>query len=69
MSRERKTVELAVTFKAATDLAYLVYDHASDKEVWIPVSQVEETHKPKGYPCDGTIVMTEWIARTKGLME
>lgn len=63
-------VELAVTFKAETTNAVLIYDHASEEEIWIPLSQVEEMHRPQGrFPKDGTIVITDWIARQKGLVK
>ena len=58
--------EFACTFKNETDNAVLVYDHASDEEIWIPLSQVEAMHRnQKG---EGTIVVTDWIARQKGLL-
>lgn len=61
--------EIACTFLAETDNAVLIHDPASDEEIWIPLSQVEEMHHPKGdFPKDGTIVMSEWIARQKGLL-
>lgn len=35
--------------------------------IWLPLSQVEEIHRDKnGF---GSVVMTDWIARTKGLIK
>ena len=65
MSRDA-TFELACHFIAETDNAILICDPASDEEIWIPLSQVEEIHRDKGGET-GRIIMTEWIARKKGL--
>ena len=62
---EGPTFEMACIFKVETDKAVLIYDPASEEEVWIPLSQVCEMHKNK--KGEGTIVMTEWIAKQKGL--
>lgn len=59
------SVERAVLFKHETDNAVLVYDHESKEEIWFPLSQVEEMHHDK-YG-EGTIVVSDWIARQKGL--
>ena len=58
--------EMACEFKRETDAAVLIYDPASEEDVWIPLSQVESMHK--GKDGTGTIVMSDWIARTKGLL-
>lgn len=61
--------ELSVTFKMETDSAVKIFDHASQTEHWIPLSQVEEMHRPSGsFPKDGTIVISDWIARKTGLI-
>lgn len=61
-------VELSVLFKTETDSAVLVHDFASEEDIWIPLSQVEEMHRdPKTQV--GTIVITDWIARQKGLVK
>lgn len=61
--------EIAVTFLRETDSAVLIHDPASDEEIWIPLSQVEEMHRPQGsFPKSGTIIMSDWIARQKGLL-
>lgn len=59
------SVERAVLFKHETDNAVLVYDHESKEEIWFPLSQVEEMHHDK--KGEGTIVVSDWIARQKGL--
>lgn len=46
-----------------TDSAIKVYD--GEKEVWIPLSQVEEMHFKKNG--EGTMVVSDWIAEQKGL--
>jgi len=60
--------ELACQIIRETDNAVLIHDYASEEEIWIPLSQVESMHKHGEMPCDGTIVMTAWIARQKGLI-
>lgn len=56
---------IACTRKRETDNAVLVADHDSGEEIWIPLSQVDSTHFDKNG--NGTIVVTDWIARQKGL--
>ena len=58
--------ELACTFRHETDDAVLVYDQATDEEIWFPLSQVEEMHRDRNG--NGSIVVTDWIARQKGLL-
>jgi hypothetical protein len=67
--REDPLVELAVSFTGVeTDLAYQILDDASGELMWIPFSQTEERHgKLKGGA--GTILITEWLARRKGLVK
>lgn len=49
-----------------TDDAVLVVDYSTGEKIWLPLSQVESMHfDAKG---DGTIVITDWIARQKGLL-
>lgn len=57
--------ELACTVKRETDNAILVYDHATEEEIWFPLSQVDSIHRDKNG--NGTIVVTDWIAKQKGL--
>lgn len=58
--------EFSVRIQAETTNAILIYDFASELDVWIPLSQVDEIHRQK----DGTaiIVITDWIASVKGLI-
>ena len=58
--------EFSVRIQAETTNAILIYDFASESDVWIPLSQVDEIHRQK----DGTatIVVSDWIARVKGLI-
>ena len=60
------TYEIACHIKHETDNAILIEDETMDEPIWIPLSQVEEIHRNK----DGlaTVVMTDWIARVKGLI-
>lgn len=57
--------ELSCKFKRETDNAVLVYDYATEEEIWFPLSQVDSMHRDKNDV--GTIVVTDWIAREKGL--
>ena len=62
------SVELAVTFLHETAAAICIYDHVSEEEVWIPLSQVDEIHgRRTDGGGEGTIVISDWIARQKGL--
>ncbi|MHB1099497.1 MAG: hypothetical protein ACYCZR_08080 [Burkholderiales bacterium] len=73
--REVEKIEVAVTFKHITDRAVLVND--GDKDVWLPLSQVEVND---GGDDESTfwgdlepgqiieIVVPEWIAKNKGLI-
>jgi hypothetical protein len=66
MHHDHETFELTCIKKLESNAAVLIYDPASDEEVWIPLSQVDEMHfNPRG---EGTIVMTAWIAKKKGLI-
>lgn len=61
--------EMACIFKASTDNAVLIIDPASEEELWIPLSQVDEMHgRKKDGTGEGTIIMSDWIARKKGLL-
>lgn len=66
MRHNHETYEMACTRKHETDNAVLIVDPASGEEIWIPLSQVDEQHfNPLG---EGTIVMSAWIAKKKGLI-
>ena len=61
--------EIACIFKASSDNAVVIYDPATDEYLCIPLSQVEEMHgRKKDGTGEGTIVMSDWIARKKGLL-
>jgi len=68
--RPDPTYELACHFTGAeTDKAILICDPTSGEELWIPLSQVLEMHgREDGRKSTGRIVMTEWIAKKKGLL-
>lgn len=58
--------EMACEFERETDSAILIHDPATEEDIWIPLSQVESIHRhPDG---SGTIIMSDWIARKKGLL-
>ena len=63
--------ELACFFVHETDNACLIEDPASSEQIWIPLNQVEERHGRRDssgrFTGEGTIVMSDWIARKKGL--
>ena len=63
-----QTVELAVIFTGTeTENAYKIVDPASDTEHWIPFSQTSK-RDGKLTGGEGTIIITEWIAKKKGLL-
>lgn len=61
---------LACVFLHQTDEAVYILDSVTGEKLWIPLSQVEDMHKTH-MDVDkeaGTIVMTAWIAKKKGLI-
>ena len=57
--------ELACEFIRETDNAILIKDPLNNTEHWIPISQmISRTVDKNGF---GTIEMTAWIARKKGI--
>lgn len=48
-----------------TDNAVLIVDDDTDEEIWFPLSQVESMHFDRDG--NGSIVVSDWIARQKGL--
>lgn len=56
-------VEIECSFLRETDSAVLIA--VDDEQMWIPLSQVSEMHKGK----NGKIVMSQWIANQKGLIQ
>lgn len=52
-------------FKRETAGAVLVYDYATEEDIWFPLSQVDSMDIDKNDV--GTIVVTDWIAQQKGL--
>lgn len=49
--------------KKESDAAILIEDEDGE-QVWFPLSQVESMHF--GHSDDGSIVVTDWIAKQKG---
>ena len=64
--REVEKIEVAVTFKHITNHAVLVND--GDKDVWLPLSQVEYDFRDTEPGEAIEIVVPEWIAKNKGLI-
>ena len=56
--------ELVCDIKRETDNAILIYDYATDENIWIPLSQVEEI--PRSEPAK--VVISDWIAQKKELL-
>lgn len=48
-----------------TDNAILLRTEAGE-EVWVPLSQIDEIHRDRNGMA--TVVMSEWIAKQKGLI-
>ena len=58
--------EMACEFTGETDNAILIRDPVDGEEYWIPIFQmISRTVSKDGV--NGTIKMTAWIARKKGL--
>ena len=70
MLRDEPTWKMACTFMPyETDKAIQIIDPATGERLWIPLSQSHEMRGRKlGERTDGTIVMSEWIAKQKGLL-
>jgi len=54
-----------VLCKAATAKAILVV--IEDEEYWIPISQVDDDSEVFMKDDEGTLIITDWIAKEKGL--
>lgn len=62
------TFRFSCTIKHETDNALLVYDDASEEELWIPLSQVEAIHNRDRKTGVAELEVSEWIAKKKGLL-
>ena len=63
---ERELYELACIRKTETMKAALFVDLVTGEELWVPLSQIEEMHFNAAG--EGTVIMTAWIAKQKGLI-
>lgn len=62
-----KHEEHGAIFVTDTEAAICInVERVDEPELWIPFSQIDKIVKHKNGTCD--IVMTEWIARKKGLV-
>lgn len=64
------TVKIKVTLLGRTPLA--IYINDGRRDVWLPLSQVEEEIKEPGamgIPTTTTIVVKDWVAKEKGLLQ
>ena len=61
---EKNLVEFYGELKNETDAACLVSDGVN--EFWLPKSQIREQRQVKGDDCE--FVVTEWIAKKKGIV-
>lgn len=61
------TIE-AVNIVRESDKAVLV-EISADVEIWIPLSQIKSIHRDTKHKGNDSVVMTEWIAKQKGLLE
>lgn len=59
--------ELACRFQHETAAAILIYDYATEKEVWLPLDPLFAIHGNKIRGNDIVIDMPEWLAKVKGL--
>ena len=64
--RDSKTFSVTCQRIRETDNAVLIREPVTGEDLWIPLSQVEEMHFDKNQY--GTMVMTEWIAKQKGIL-
>lgn len=68
MMTTRALVELDdVTCKAETDKALLC--DIDGEEIWIPLSQVDDSSEVQSKGDEGTLIITKWCAEQKGLVE
>ena len=59
------SVTIDCTVKAETDNAIKVLHHDTGEELWLPLSQVDKIVRDRDGK--GSITMTDWIARERGL--
>jgi len=64
MTHDEPTYQAVCTFLRESEKAVLI--EIQQEEMWIPLSQVREMHKPPSG--EGRIVMTAWIAKQKHLI-
>lgn len=57
-------VEFCGELRWETNAAFLVFDGAN--EIWIPKSQVQDSHQIKG--SDWEFIIPEWLAIEKGII-
>lgn len=68
----KDTIEIPCNIKHETDKALLIQAFSEDEDdevsVWIPLSQVEKiTRGIVGNEYSCSVVMSKWIAQTKGI--
>lgn len=65
------SVKINVILMGRTDLAILVND--GQRDAWVPLSQIEEEIQepvgPLGLVTTTAIVVSDWVAREKGLQQ
>jgi hypothetical protein len=61
-----KTIEITEPVKRETEKALLV--EIGGEELWIPKSQIHDDSEVYREGDTGKLVITEWIAREKGLL-
>lgn len=53
--------------RSESELALKIFDPVTEFDGWIPLSQIHEMHfNMRG---EGSIVMSEWIAKQKGFIK
>jgi hypothetical protein len=63
----RPTVDIDVdTVTVETEMAILCV--IGTEEVWIPKSQIDDSSEVQGEGDGGTLVISEWLAKEKGLV-
>lgn len=65
MPRSQEYISIDCTIQKETDAAILI--DVEGEDYWIPFSQIESVRRMKDGMAKDSVIMTAWIAKTKGL--
>jgi hypothetical protein len=65
--RGRSTVQFEIDDPVEAESENAILVEVEGEKVWLPKSQIEEDSEVYGKGHTGTLVITEWIAKQKGI--